>query len=72
MKRYGDNLPSSSTSEAESNNEQNVESMVMYGGCGVSFGTFTRPAEHLHKERKLSSLLALLGFKRNKTKKISG
>ncbi len=72
MKRYGDNLPSSSTSEAESSNEQSGETLVMYGGCGVSFGTFTRPAERPNKERKISSLLSLLGFKRNKTKKASG
>lgn len=72
MKRYGDNLPSPSTSEAETNDEQSMGTMVMYGGCGVNFGTFARPAERSNKERKLSSLLALLGFKRNKTKKAGG
>ncbi len=72
MKRYGDNLSSSSTSEAESNHEQSVETMVMYGGCGVNFGTFARPAERSNKARKLPSLFALLGFKRTKTKKTSG
>ncbi len=62
MKRYGDNLPSSETSE-ELAAPQSVQ--VMYGGCGVRFGTFTQkpiPSE----KRKSLDILALLGFKRRK------
>ena len=34
MKRYGDNLLSSSISEAETSSEHGRNAMVMYGGVG--------------------------------------
>lgn len=62
MKRYGDNLPSSEKIE-ELDEPQSVQ--VMYGGCGVRFGTFTqKPIPS--KKRKTLAILALLGFRRRK------
>ncbi len=62
MKRYGDNLPSSETSE-DLDAPQSVQ--VIYGGCGVRFGTFTqKPISS--KKRKSLDILALLGFKLRK------
>ena len=68
MKRYGDNLPSSCISEEEIANEHGRNVRVMYGGCGVRFGTFSKPVEYPRKRKPLD-LLSFLGFKRNKTKK---
>lgn len=66
MKRYGDNLPSnSSTDEPENGRDKNVT--VMYGGCGVRFGTFSKPVEY-PKKRKAFDILSVLGFKRDKAK----
>jgi hypothetical protein len=62
MKRYGDNLPSSEKIE-ELDTPQSVQ--VMYGGCGVRFGTFTQKAIP-SKKHKTFDILALLGFKRRK------
>ena len=67
MKRYGDNLPCSSISEDELYSTHGRNVMVMYGGCGVRFGTFTKPVEHPRK-RKTFDLLSLLGLKQNKLK----
>jgi hypothetical protein len=68
MKRYGDNLPSSSISEAEPVREHGRNVQVMYGGCGVRFGTFSKPVEYAPKRKPLD-LLSFFGLKRNKTKK---
>ena len=68
MKRYGDNLSSSSISEDELMQESDRNLRVMYGGCGVRFGTFSRPVTYAPKRKPLD-LLALLGLKRNKRKK---
>lgn len=68
MKRYGDNLPSSNNLEDELEDQSGRNVQVMYGGCGVRFGTFSKPVDHTPK-RKKPSLLSLLGFKRNKMKK---
>jgi hypothetical protein len=40
----------------------------MYGGCGVRFGTFSKPVEYAQKTKPLD-LLSLFGLKRNKAKK---
>ena len=68
MKRYGDNLSSSSISEDELAQEPDRNIKVMYGGCGVRFGTFSRPVVYAPKRKPLD-LLALLGLKRNARKK---
>ena len=62
MKRYGDNLPASEKTE-ELDEPQSVQ--VMYGGCGVRFGTFTQKPIPSKKYKSLD-ILALLGFKRRK------
>ena len=62
MKRYGDNLPSSEKPD-ELDEPQSVQ--VMYGGCGVRFGTFTQKTIPSQK-RKTLDILALLGLKRRK------
>lgn len=62
MKRYGDNLPSSEKPE-ELDAPQSIQ--VLYGGCGIRFGTFTqKPIPS--KKRKTLNILTLLGFKRSK------
>ncbi len=66
MKRYGDNLPFSGVCEDELSYQHGRNVSVMYGGCGVSFGSFPRPVED-PKKRKTIRVLSLLGFKRNKT-----
>ncbi len=63
MKRYGDNLPSSEKTEEELDEPQSVQ--VLYGGCGVRFGTFTQKPI-TSKKRKTLDILALLGLKRTK------
>lgn len=63
MKRYGNNLPASIHIEDEVDTPQSVQ--VMYGGCGVRFGTFTKTLTP-PKKRKTFDLLALLGFKHRK------
>lgn len=68
MKRYGDNLPASSISETEIAHEHGRNVRVMYGGCGVRFGTFSKPVEYAPKRKRLD-LLSLLGLKRNDTQK---
>jgi hypothetical protein len=44
---------------------------VMYGGCGVRFGTFSKPVEHPQKHKVLD-LLSLLGFGRSRSKDNNG
>ena len=63
MKRYGNNLPDSIDIEAEVDKPQSVK--VMYGGCGVRFGTFAKTLPP-PKKRKTFDLLAWLGFKHRK------
>ncbi|HLO13952.1 MAG TPA: hypothetical protein VK206_03920 [Anaerolineales bacterium] len=70
MKRYGDNLPTSCLTEAELNTGHGRNVTVMYGGCGVRFGTFSKPVEY-PKRRKTFDLLSLLGLRR-KIKEKSG
>jgi len=65
MKRYGDNLPSSNISEDALSYEHGRNVRVLYGGCGVRFGTFTQRAE-LHQKHKSWDILSLLRLKRNK------
>ena len=67
MKRYGDNVTSSSISEDEVGNKHDGYVRVMYGGCGVRFGAFQRPITPPQK-RKTLDLLSLLGFRENKEK----
>jgi hypothetical protein len=71
MKRYGDNLPSSDISEEEVELQHGRHVMAMYGGCGVMFGTFSKPIEYPKKHKTLD-FLSLLRFKRNKLKQNRG
>lgn len=71
MKRYGDNLPSGNAFEDELNSEHGRNAVVMYGGCGVRFGTFSKPVEHPQKHKVLD-LLSLLGFGRSRSKDNNG
>jgi hypothetical protein len=68
MKRYGDNLPCSDISEDALSYEHGRNVRVMYGGCGVRFGTFSRPVT-LPKNRKTLDILSLFGFRRQKPEK---
>jgi hypothetical protein len=65
MKRYGDNLRSSNISEDALSYEHGRNVRVLYGGCGVRFGTFPQPVELPQKHKSLD-ILSLLGLKRNK------
>jgi hypothetical protein len=65
MKRYGDSL--SSNCQGELVNEHDKMVQVIYGGCGVRYGTFTRPAE-IPKKRKTVNIFSLLKFGRKKPK----
>jgi hypothetical protein len=65
MKRYGDNLPSSNISEDALSYEHGRNVRVLYGGCGVRFGTFTQRVE-LPQKHKSWDILSLLRLKRNK------
>ena len=67
MKRYGDNLPPCSISEDALCHEHGRNTLVMYGGCGVRFGTFSRPVEYPEKRKRLS-LLSLFGLRKDKKK----
>lgn len=67
MKRYGDNLPSANKLEDETDMQHHGSVQVMYGGCGVRFGTFTQPVKPVQK-RKMLNILSLLGFRRKKSK----
>lgn len=63
MKRYGDNLPSNYQGELV--NEHGKMVQVIYGGCGVRYGAFTRPAE-TPKKRKTLNIFSLLKRGRKK------
>jgi len=67
MKRYGDNRPSSSTQEEDSENEHGKMTEVIRGGCGVRFEMldFIASAE-LPQVRKPSKISAF--FKREQKK----
>ena len=71
MKRYGDNVPSTGISEEEVEYQHGRNVAVMYGGCGASFGTFSKPIEY-PKKRKTLDILSFLRFKHNKIKQNSG
>jgi hypothetical protein len=71
MKRYGDNLPSPNIFEEELNNERGRSALVMYGGCGVRFGTFSKPTEHPQKHKPFD-LLLFLGLKKITPKEDKG
>ncbi len=65
MKRYGDNLPFSGICEDELSYQHGRNVSVMYGGCGVNYGSFSKPMEYSRK-RKSFSILSLFRSKRNK------
>jgi hypothetical protein len=67
MKRYGDNLPASSLAEEEF--RYRGSERVMYGGCGVRFGTFVRQIPP-PKKKKAFDFLSLLGWGRRKVKRL--
>lgn len=71
MKRYGDNLPSSNISEDALSYEHGRNVRVMYGGCGVRFGTFAQPVDFPQKHKNLD-ILSLFRFRRQKSKKNIG
>lgn len=64
MRRYGDNV---SAEEASDESEKNQENRVMYGGCGVSYGSFPQRVNHPKKRFSLD-LLSLFWFKRKVAK----
>jgi hypothetical protein len=68
MNRYGERLSPLAASDPESDNEHDRYERVMYGGCGVRFGTFERRAEIL-KNRPAFDLLSFLGLRRKHTNK---
>lgn len=65
MKRYGDHLPFPGVCEDELSYQHGRNVSVMYGSCGVSFGSFPKPIGY-PKKRKTFTILSLLRFKRNK------
>jgi hypothetical protein len=71
MKRYGDNLPSPNISEDALSYEHGRNVRVMYGGCGIRFGTFPQPVGFPKKHKNLD-ILSLFGFRRQKSKKNIG
>jgi len=71
MKRYGDNLPSSNISEDALSSEHGRNVRVIYGGCGVRFGTLPQRVELPQKNKSLD-ILSLLGLRRQKSKKNIG
>ena len=62
MNQYGEKLSPVATSDPESDNEHERYERVMYGGCGVRFGTFRRRAE-IPKARDRFDWLSFLGLK---------
>jgi hypothetical protein len=66
MNRYGEKLSPVATSDSESENEHDRYERVMYGGCGVRFGTFQRRAE-TPKARARFDWLTFLGLRRKQT-----
>jgi hypothetical protein len=67
MNRYGGRLSSIETSDTEYGNEHDRYEQVMYGGCGVRFGSFTRRAE-IQKSRPAFDLFSFLGLRRKQPK----
>jgi hypothetical protein len=65
MKRYGDNLPASSHAEQEF--QYGGPERVMYGGCGIRFGTFVRYIPP-PKRKKAFDFFSLLRWGRTKVK----
>jgi hypothetical protein len=67
MNRYGEKLSPVDTSDPELDDEHDRYERVMYGGCGVRFGTFQRRVE-IPRSRPRFDLLSFLGLRRNQTK----
>jgi hypothetical protein len=67
MNRYGEKLSPVATSDPESVNEHDRYEQVMYGGCGVRFGTFQRRAE-IPKARPRFDWLSFLGRRQKPAK----
>jgi hypothetical protein len=65
MNRYGEKLSPVETSDPESGNEHDRYERVMYGGCGVRFGSFQRRAE-IKSSRPAFDLFSFLGLKRKR------
>jgi hypothetical protein len=70
MRRYGDNLLCCGISEYELSSEHGRNVMVMYGGCGVQFGAFSKPVEY-PKKQKTFDILSFLGLRKDKLKEKS-
>ena len=66
MNRYGEKLSPVDASDPESGNAHDRYERVMYGGCGVRFGSFQRRAE-IPKSRPRFDLAAFLGLRRKHT-----
>jgi hypothetical protein len=67
MNRYGERLSPVDTSDPEAGNEHDRYERVMYGGCGVRFGSFQRRAE-IQKSRPSFDLFSFLGLRRKHPK----
>jgi hypothetical protein len=63
MNRYGEKLSPVATSDPDADNEHDRYEKVMFGGCGVRFGTFQRRAE-IRRPKPRFDLLSFLGLKR--------
>jgi len=68
MNRYGEKMSPVESSDKENGNEYDRYERVMYGGCGVRFGSFQRRTE-IKKDRPPFDLLAFLGLRRKATGK---
>jgi hypothetical protein len=68
MNRYGEKLSPANVSDPETDNDHDRYERVMYGGCGVRFGTFQRRAE-IKPSRPPFDLLSFLGLRRKPTDK---
>jgi hypothetical protein len=65
MRRYGDNVSQEDLLEKPAQGNP-AATQVMFGGCGYGAGTFKKPPQT--DKRPRFDLLALLGFKRSKSK----
>jgi hypothetical protein len=59
MRRYGDNVTIEDFAEVD---ERPQNTRVMFGGCGVNYGSFSRPVKP-QKKNFWQELLSLIGFK---------
>jgi len=67
MNRYGEKLSPVETYDPESDNKHDRYERVVYGGCGVRFGTFQRRVE-IPRSCHRFDLLSFLGLRRKQTK----